>query len=76
MKETITTVRQGAGAVAISADRNNKQAIFKDCVLFSDCVRKMNKTKMENSKGLDVAIPIYNLKEYSNNYSKTPGSLR
>ena len=35
----------------------------------------MNNTKLDNAKDLDVAMPIYNLIEYSDNYLKTSGSL-
>ena len=30
---------------------------------------------MDNAKDIDVVIPMYNLTEYSDNYSKTSGSL-
>ena len=32
---------------------------------------EMNNTKLDNAKDLDVAMPIYNLIEYSDNYLKT-----
>ena len=35
----------------------------------------MNNTQINNAKDTDVVMPIYNLREYSNNYSKTSGSL-
>ena len=31
---------------------------------------EMNNTKLDNAKDLDVAMPIYNLIEYSDNYLK------
>ena len=36
---------------------------------------EMNNTKLDNAKDLDVAMPIYNLIEYSDNYLKTSESL-
>ena len=36
----------------------------------------MNNTKLDNAKDLDVAMPIYNLIEYSDNYLKTSESLQ
>ena len=30
---------------------------------------------LDTAKDLDIVMPIYNLKEYSGNYSKTTGSL-
>ena len=35
----------------------------------------MNNTQIDNAKDIDVVIPMYNLKEYSNNFSKTTGNL-
>ena len=35
----------------------------------------MNNTKIDNAKDIDVVIPMYNLIEYSDKYSKTSGSL-
>ena len=49
-------VAQEADAVTIAADKNNKQAIFRNCVPFSDCIREMNNMEVENLKSLDVVI--------------------
>ena len=38
-------------------------------------LHKWNNTQIDNAKYIDVVIPMYNLIEYSNNYSKTSGSL-
>ena len=35
----------------------------------------MNGVLVENAEDLDIVMPMYNLPEYSNNYSKTSGSL-
>ena len=34
-----------------------------------------NKTKIDNAKDMDIAMPMYNLIEYSHNYSKTYRNL-
>ena len=31
--------------------------------------------QVDNAKDIDLVMPMYNLIEYSNNCSKTPGSL-
>ena len=49
-------VAQGADVAAITADKNNKQAIFRNCVPFSDCIREINNMQVENPKDLDVVI--------------------
>ena len=37
---------------------------------FTDCLRKINNTQMDNAKNLDVVMVMYHLIEYDNNYSK------
>ena len=37
-------VGQGADAAAISADRKNKQGIFKNCAPSTDCITQINNT--------------------------------
>ena len=39
------------------------------------CVNTINSTRVDNGLDIDVVIPRYNLMEYSDNYSETPGSL-
>ena len=38
-------------------------------------ISKINGVLIENLEDLDIAMPLYNLLEYSKNYSKTSGSL-
>ena len=35
----------------------------------------MNNTQIDNAKDIDIVMPVYNLIEYSDSYSKTFGSL-
>ena len=42
---------------------------------FTDCISEINNTRIDNAKNIDAVIPTYNLIEYSDNYSKTLGSL-
>ena len=62
---------------AAGADANNtgKKVIFKNCAPFTDCISKINNTQVDNAKDIDIVMPMYNLIEYSDNYSKTSGSL-
>ena len=39
------------------------------------CISKINNTFIGNIEDLDVAIPMYNLLEYSDKYSLTSGNL-
>ena len=38
-------------------------------------IGKINNTQIDNAKDLDVVMLMYNLLEYSDNYSKTSGIL-
>ena len=67
---TITVARAGANNEAIAADRNKKEAIFKDFTQFTDCITEINNTQVENEKDLDVVMPMHNSIEYSKKYSK------
>ena len=48
-----------------------KNIIFKNCGPFTDCISEINNIKIGNAKDIDVAIPMYNLTEYSRMYSNT-----
>ena len=43
---------------------------------FTNCISEINNTQVEKAKDIDIVMPMYNLTEYSHNYSKTSGSLR
>ena len=59
-----------------AANNTNKKVIFKNCDPFTDCIGKINNTQMNNAEYIDIVMPMYNLIEYSDNYSKTSESLR
>ena len=52
-----------------------KKLIFKNCAPFANCISKINNTQIDHAEYIDIVMPLYNLREYSNNYSKTSGSL-
>ena len=56
-------------------DEMNRQVIFKNNTPFISCVSKINGTLIENTEDIDIAMPMYNLLDYSKNYLKTSGSL-
>ena len=63
---------------AAGAATNNvtKKVIFKNCAPFNNCKSKIDNTKIDNAEYIDIVMPVYNLIEYSDNYSKTSGSLQ
>ena len=75
VKGTITTTGAGANAYARQADERNKGVTFKNCAPFTKCISRINNTDIDNAHDIDIVTPMYNLIEYSDNYSKTSGSL-
>ena len=68
------------GIVTVSAQERDRDEMNRDLVLknnapFISCISKINGISIENAEDLDVLMPMYNLLEYSKNYSKTSGSL-
>ena len=62
-------------AAARQADERSKGIIFKDCAPFTKCISRMYNTEIDNVQDIDVVMPMYNLIEYSDIYSKTSGSF-
>ena len=68
-----TTVNNTGTAAAPT--NSNKKVIFKNCTQFTDCIFEIKNTQVDNAKQIDIVMPMHNLIEYSNNYSKTSGCL-
>ena len=68
------TVNNTAGA-STAANNTNKKVIFKNCTPFTDCISEINNIQVDSAKYIDRVMQMYNLIEYSDNYSKTSGSL-
>ena len=69
------------GTIAITgagddvADERNKVVILKNCAPFIKCISKINDTEIHNAQDIDIVMPICNLIECSDSYSKTSRSL-
>ena len=72
---TVTIIGEGADDAAKRVDEREKLVIFKNWAPFTDCISEINNTQINNAKDIDAVIPMYNLIEYSNNYSKTSAKL-
>ena len=70
---TISGTRDDVAARQV--DDRNKGVIFKNCAPFINCKSEINNTEIDNAKTIDIVMTMYNLIEYSDNYSKTGGSL-
>ena len=57
-----------------NASKRNGKLIFENNVPFRSCILKINNTFIGNAKDVDIAMPIYNLLEYSDSYSITSRS--
>ena len=62
-------------AAAATTNNTNKKVIFNNCAPFTNCISKITNTQIDNAKYIDIVITMYKLIEYSDNYSKTSGSL-
>ena len=72
VKGTITV--NNTPAADVDANNTNKKVIFKNCAPFTNCISEINNTQVDNAKETSIMIPMYNLIEYSDNYSKTSRS--
>ena len=75
VKGTITITGAGDNAAARQADERNKGVIFKNCAPFVKYISRINNREIDNAKDIDIVILMYNLIEYSDNYSKSSESL-
>ena len=73
VKGTITV--SNTAAPDADANNTNKKVIFKNCAPFTKCTSEINNTNIDDAKDIDIVMPMYNLRGYIDNYSKTSGSL-
>ena len=73
VKGSITV--NNTAATPVAANNTNKKIIFKNSAPFTTCISEINNTQVDNAKDIDIVMPMYNLIEYKDNYSKTSGSL-
>ena len=69
VKGTITVSNAAAADAAVN--NTNKKVIFKNYTPFTDCITEINDTQIDDGQKIDVVMPMYNLIEYSDAYSKT-----
>ena len=51
------------------------QLAFKNCAPFEKCSTEIDGTLVDEADFINITMPMYNLIEYSDNYSDTSGSL-
>ena len=62
------------GNITVNAP-NNTDVAFKPYVPFSVCKKVINNVLLDKANHIYIAVPMYNLMEYSDNYSDRSGSL-
>ena len=63
------------GDIVTTANNNPAPVAFKNCATFTKCIIKIDGTTTDNAEDLDLVMLMYNLIEYSSNYSETTGIL-
>ena len=63
------------GSIRISRGNNNTKVAFKNCAPFKNYRTQINETFIDDAEHIDFAMPMYNLIEYSDNYSDILGYL-
>ena len=59
------------GYVNVTGGDANTKVAFKYCAPFKECRTETNETFVHKTEHFNIAIPLYNLIEYSDNYSDT-----
>ena len=63
------------GKINVTGGDNNTKIAFKNWAPFKDCRREINDTFVDYADFINITMSMYNLTEYSDNYSDTSGSL-
>ena len=63
------------GNISVTPNDAATQVIFKNCAPFEKCRTEINETFVDDAQHINIAMPMYNLIEYSGSYSDTSGSL-
>ena len=61
--------------IVVVGGNNNTKVAFKNCAPFRKCRTEINETFIDEAEHINIAMPMYNLIEYRDNYSDTSGSL-
>ena len=64
-----------AGNINVARADNNTKVVLKKCAPFRKSRTEINDTFIDEAEHINIAMPMYNLIEYSDNYSDTSGNL-
>ena len=71
----ITITGAGDDDTAKRLDGRNKGVIFKNCAPLTKCISRINNADIDNAQDINIVMPMYNVIECIDNYSKTSGNL-
>ena len=63
------------GNITVTGGNADTKVAFKSCALFKEFRTEINETLVDETEHINVTTSMYNLIEYSDNYSDTSGSL-
>ena len=63
------------GDITVTGGNDNTKVASKNCAPFEKCRTEINETFVDEANDINITIPMYNLIEYSDNYSDTTESL-
>ena len=63
------------GDIKVTYIATDTNVSFKNCAPFTRCVAHINDEHVETAENLDIIMPMYNLIQYSDNYSDSSESL-
>ena len=63
------------GKITVTGGDNNTKVAFKNCAPYNKCRAEINETFVDEADIINILMPMYNLLEYSDNYSDTSESL-
>ena len=74
VKGTITITGGGNDDATKGADERDKGVTFKNCAPFTKCISRISNKDIDTAQAIDIVMSMYNLIEYSDNYSETSES--
>ena len=63
------------GNITVTGGNANTKVAFKNCAPFEEYRTEINEKIFDETEHINIAMPMYNLIEYSDNYSNISGSL-
>ena len=63
------------GTIRAAAADGNTRLALKNCAPFTKCNLEINDEHADTAENLDIVMPMYNLREYSDNYQDSSATL-